>query len=170
MSLLFVDLVLKVAIICNHQRSVSKSHDVQMSRLSEKMRELQVMTISPSIMNYLEWSVVFFHDTSYGYFFFQLDHTQCRHALLIFLLLIKNKNHLHGELWICILSLRLCLVVTVFILWIGCFGWIENRLGEGKEREASIEGFWWEAKEEHDPRSVYRSCPWYLYHAIFIFK
>ncbi|RVW38871.1 DNA topoisomerase 1 beta [Vitis vinifera] len=31
----------EVAIICNHQRSVSKSHDVQMSRLSEKMRELQ---------------------------------------------------------------------------------------------------------------------------------
>ncbi|XP_058070250.1 DNA topoisomerase 1 beta-like isoform X2 [Magnolia sinica] len=31
----------EVAIICNHQRSVSKSHTAQMSRLSEKMAELK---------------------------------------------------------------------------------------------------------------------------------
>ncbi|XP_058070767.1 DNA topoisomerase 1 alpha-like isoform X2 [Magnolia sinica] len=31
----------KVAIICNHQRSVSKSHGAQMSRLSEKIAELK---------------------------------------------------------------------------------------------------------------------------------
>ena len=36
---------LQVAIICNHQRSVSKSHSQQMSRLNEKISELQVMTI-----------------------------------------------------------------------------------------------------------------------------
>jgi hypothetical protein len=35
---------LQVAIICNHQRSVSKSHSQQMSRLTEKISELQVMT------------------------------------------------------------------------------------------------------------------------------
>ncbi|XP_043688381.1 DNA topoisomerase 1 alpha-like isoform X1 [Telopea speciosissima] len=33
----------EVAIICNHQRSVSKSHSVQMSRLSEKMDELKAV-------------------------------------------------------------------------------------------------------------------------------
>ncbi|XP_020590375.1 DNA topoisomerase 1 beta-like [Phalaenopsis equestris] len=32
----------EVAIICNHQRSVSKSHDAQMSRLDEKINELKV--------------------------------------------------------------------------------------------------------------------------------
>jgi DNA topoisomerase-1 len=31
----------EVAIICNHQRSVSKSHDAQMSRLNEKIDELK---------------------------------------------------------------------------------------------------------------------------------
>ncbi|XP_020590369.1 DNA topoisomerase 1 beta-like isoform X3 [Phalaenopsis equestris] len=31
----------EVAIICNHQRSVSKSHDAQMSRLDEKINELK---------------------------------------------------------------------------------------------------------------------------------
>ncbi|KAK9284562.1 hypothetical protein L1049_023737 [Liquidambar formosana] len=31
----------EVAILCNHQRSVSKSHDVQMSRLNERMNELK---------------------------------------------------------------------------------------------------------------------------------
>ncbi|GLT66610.1 hypothetical protein SLA2020_389670 [Shorea laevis] len=31
----------EVAIICNHQRSVSKSHSQQMSRLTEKISELQ---------------------------------------------------------------------------------------------------------------------------------
>ncbi|KAF8409650.1 hypothetical protein HHK36_005728 [Tetracentron sinense] len=36
----------EVAIICNHQRSVSKSHSAQMSRLNEKMDELKVMAIS----------------------------------------------------------------------------------------------------------------------------
>lgn len=35
---------LQVAIICNHQRTVSKSHSQQMSRLTEKISELQVMT------------------------------------------------------------------------------------------------------------------------------
>ncbi|KAJ4981779.1 hypothetical protein NE237_032616 [Protea cynaroides] len=33
----------EVAIICNHQRSVSKSHSAQMSRLSEKMDELKAV-------------------------------------------------------------------------------------------------------------------------------
>ncbi|KAK9091955.1 hypothetical protein Syun_026866 [Stephania yunnanensis] len=33
----------EVAIICNHQRSVSKSHDAQMSRLNEKMDELKAL-------------------------------------------------------------------------------------------------------------------------------
>ena len=33
---------LQVAIICNHQRSVSKSHDAQMTRLNEKIDELKV--------------------------------------------------------------------------------------------------------------------------------
>ncbi|XP_077249657.1 DNA topoisomerase 1-like [Tasmannia lanceolata] len=33
----------EVAIICNHQRSVSKTHGAQMSRLSEKMSELKVV-------------------------------------------------------------------------------------------------------------------------------
>ncbi|OVA14492.1 DNA topoisomerase I [Macleaya cordata] len=33
----------EVAIICNHQRSVSKSHTAQMSRLSEKMDELKAL-------------------------------------------------------------------------------------------------------------------------------
>ena len=79
MSLLFVDFVLQVAIICNHQRSVSKSHDVQMSRLSEKMKELQVMslmTMSPYIMNYLECSVWFFHGTIHAmHNILQFDHT-----------------------------------------------------------------------------------------------
>ncbi|KAL2330397.1 hypothetical protein Fmac_017978 [Flemingia macrophylla] len=32
----------KVAIICNHQRSVSKCHGAQMSKLNEKIDELQV--------------------------------------------------------------------------------------------------------------------------------
>ncbi|KAF0896525.1 hypothetical protein E2562_024383, partial [Oryza meyeriana var. granulata] len=31
----------EVAIICNHQRSVSKSHDSQMTRLNEKIDELK---------------------------------------------------------------------------------------------------------------------------------
>nr|XP_019704057.1 DNA topoisomerase 1 beta isoform X2 [Elaeis guineensis] len=31
----------EVAIICNHQRSVSKSHDAQMSRLNEKIMDLK---------------------------------------------------------------------------------------------------------------------------------
>ncbi|KAL2337131.1 hypothetical protein Fmac_011577 [Flemingia macrophylla] len=35
-------LVLSVVIICNHQRSVSKSHGAQMSKLNEKIDELQV--------------------------------------------------------------------------------------------------------------------------------
>ncbi|KAJ4954363.1 hypothetical protein NE237_011146 [Protea cynaroides] len=35
----------EVAIICNHQRSVSKSHTAQMSRLSEKMDELKAEMI-----------------------------------------------------------------------------------------------------------------------------
>lgn len=34
--------LLQVAIICNHQRSVSKSHDAQMTRLNEKIDELKV--------------------------------------------------------------------------------------------------------------------------------
>ncbi|KAK7341180.1 hypothetical protein VNO80_24105 [Phaseolus coccineus] len=33
----------QVAIICNHQRSVSKSHDAQMSKLTEKIDELQAV-------------------------------------------------------------------------------------------------------------------------------
>ncbi|KAK9097528.1 hypothetical protein Sjap_023025 [Stephania japonica] len=33
----------EVAIICNHQRSVSKSHDAQMSRLNEKIDELKAL-------------------------------------------------------------------------------------------------------------------------------
>lgn len=37
---------LQVAIICNHQRTVSKTHSAQMSRLEEKISELQVMIIS----------------------------------------------------------------------------------------------------------------------------
>jgi len=32
----------QVAIICNHQRSVSKSHESQMTRLNEKIDELKV--------------------------------------------------------------------------------------------------------------------------------
>ncbi|XP_076902508.1 DNA topoisomerase 1-like [Bidens hawaiensis] len=31
----------EVAIICNHQRSVSKSHSAQMTRLNEKIEELK---------------------------------------------------------------------------------------------------------------------------------
>jgi DNA topoisomerase-1 len=34
---------LQVAIICNHQRTISKSHDAQMSRLTEKIEELKVI-------------------------------------------------------------------------------------------------------------------------------
>lgn len=78
MSLLFVAFAFQVAIICNHQRSVSKSHDVQMSRLSEKMTELQVMTMSPTIMNYLECSGCFFHDTiQVMHDILQIVHTHC---------------------------------------------------------------------------------------------
>jgi DNA topoisomerase I len=32
----------QVAIICNHQRSVSKSHESQMTRMNEKIDELKV--------------------------------------------------------------------------------------------------------------------------------
>uniref|UniRef100_A0A453RXQ7 DNA topoisomerase I catalytic core eukaryotic-type domain-containing protein n=1 Tax=Aegilops tauschii subsp. strangulata TaxID=200361 RepID=A0A453RXQ7_AEGTS len=32
----------EVAIICNHQRAVSKSHDTQMTKLNEKIDELKV--------------------------------------------------------------------------------------------------------------------------------
>ena len=38
--------LLQVAIICNHQRSISKSHSAQMSRLTEKITELKVITLS----------------------------------------------------------------------------------------------------------------------------
>lgn len=33
---------LQVAIICNHQRTVSKTHSAQMSRLTEKIEDLKV--------------------------------------------------------------------------------------------------------------------------------
>jgi len=42
MSSLLTCSLLQVAIICNHQRSVSKSHDAQMSRLNDKIDELKV--------------------------------------------------------------------------------------------------------------------------------
>lgn len=42
---------LQVAIICNHQRSVSKSHSAQMSRLGEKMDELKVGFITYLIVS-----------------------------------------------------------------------------------------------------------------------
>lgn len=44
--LCWVSFLLQVAIICNHQRSVSKSHSAQMSRLNEKMDELKVACIT----------------------------------------------------------------------------------------------------------------------------
>ena len=45
-------LFMQVAIICNHQRTVSKTHSAQMSRLNEKIEELKVMTnCSPFSIN-----------------------------------------------------------------------------------------------------------------------
>jgi DNA topoisomerase-1 len=47
----------QVAIICNHQRSVSKSHDSQMTRLNEKIDELKVefllQMISPTLYHFI---------------------------------------------------------------------------------------------------------------------
>lgn len=39
-------LLQQVAIICNHQRTISKSHSAQMSRLTEKIEELKVITLT----------------------------------------------------------------------------------------------------------------------------
>lgn len=56
----------QVAIICNHQRSVSKSHDAQMTRLNEKIDDLKVRFLLQVINScfyhgfFLKSSIIFF--------------------------------------------------------------------------------------------------------------
>lgn len=53
--MIFVSCV-QVAIICNHQRTISKSHGAQMSRLTEKIEELKVINISNTVLIVEEFS------------------------------------------------------------------------------------------------------------------
>ena len=46
--------MIQVAILCNHQRSVSKSHGAQMEKLETKMTELEVQILNIHLFAIIE--------------------------------------------------------------------------------------------------------------------
>lgn len=128
----------QVAIICNHQRSISKSHEAQMTKLQEKIDELKVTT-SLSISSYHTRYLV-------PTYIPQFSHRFCKWTMFFYMVCIRDSRNFKKSLQ---------------LEWSwrskSCAGQYErakSRFGSGTKRKASPKGCWWKAKEELDPRSV----------------